>query len=149
MNCTQTRHTYDNIQYGDTDGTDGTTPSSVSVSNPGTVHTTGSCGAPTLQTRPCNIDTCPIVSGDYMVIVDMHVNIPAIMWSHAYSNTFEETFAELFMVREVVWLCELWGVCILGFGCWCCLCECISIQHSTIHIYIGTCWFCGHLHICC
>jgi hypothetical protein len=60
------------------------------------------CGKQIIESRPCNMGACPIDSGlhgkDYMVIIDMRINIPAVMWSYAYANTFEDTISEIFMV---------------------------------------------------
>jgi hypothetical protein len=59
------------------------------------------CGTSYIESRTCNAASCPIkgASGsDYLVFIDMKINIPATLWSYAYVNTFEETLAELFMI---------------------------------------------------
>eukprot|EP01006_Ploeotia_vitrea_P032593 TRINITY_DN64783_c3_g1_i1.p1 TRINITY_DN64783_c3_g1~~TRINITY_DN64783_c3_g1_i1.p1 ORF type:complete len:591 (+),score=-27.31 TRINITY_DN64783_c3_g1_i1:901-2673(+) len=60
------------------------------------------CGEKYIETRKCNTASCPMkghkAGMDYLVIIDMKVNIPAILWGYAYENVFEEALAELFMI---------------------------------------------------
>jgi len=59
------------------------------------------CGTSFIESRKCNAGACPIkgpTASDYLVFIDMKINIPAALWGYAYTNTFEETFAELFMI---------------------------------------------------
>lgn len=68
------------------------------------------CGVKYTESRDCYADACPVAENDYLVFLDMKVEIPAILWSYAYTNTFVATLCDMFKVTYIISsvLCELY-----------------------------------------
>lgn len=91
-NCSQWRVNYKNTRYAHM--------RSLKHSNSSRALDTF-CGTSYIESRTCNAGSCPIkgaTASDYLIFIDMKINIPAALWGYAYTNTFEETFAVLFMI---------------------------------------------------
>lgn len=93
-NCTQSR-----VSYADVDEGDGVAASSGKKSNGNGVS---GCGVRRVETRKCYVGACPMSDGDFLVIIDMKVQIPSALWSYAYTNTFEVVLAEMFKVMMMM-----------------------------------------------
>jgi hypothetical protein len=54
----------------------------------------------TKETRSCYSGSCPVLEGDYIVLLDMRVPISPKTWSYVYSDIFILALEEIFAVRK-------------------------------------------------
>jgi hypothetical protein len=86
------------------------------------------------QTTNCYAGLCPTQDGDYLIYIDMRIELDSSTWSYVHTEAFYEAMAFMFKVRMYVHACMYVYNYLIVVMCYC-MCYVSSgplVQHRFI-----------------